>query len=182
MASGGNNNNPNIQTVQAASTAINTPSVFEKAAGEKFKKFNDWENSAGPHDITAAPGMGDLLDIYGSADSLQQQKRMDVPGKALSGGAAGGYQAQLDAGRQMQQYDERAAGLSHGLQSVKNEAYGMGGDAATLEAERKNNYYQSTLGSYDAYKRYHKSGWDKAMDVAGLVIGGARAFKPGGYA
>jgi hypothetical protein len=170
MGSGGNKT-PAPPPANPAIQAVNTPSAFEKIAEERLKKFSDWENAAGPHDILDAPGMSDMLDIYGSADSLANQKRMSNPAVALSGGGSGDYAKQLDELGKQNRYDDRAAGLSHGLQSARSEAYGLGGSAAELEASRKQAYASDMLNQENAYYNRPKkqSPW---LTFAKIAAGG----------
>jgi hypothetical protein len=119
--------------------------------------------------------MGDLIDIYGTADVLGQKRKLSNPQMALSGGGSGDYANQLDSMNQMERYDQRAEGLSHGLQALKNEAYGMGGSAATIEADRKKSYADLMLNQQESYYNRPKPVplWQK---LAGLAIGGAGAL------
>lgn len=160
--------NPAIQQV-------NTPTLFETLANKKLQDWSDWENSAGPHDITQAPGMGDIEDIYGNADAMAAEKRLGGnPGQALSGGGSGDFQAQLAQLGQNQRYQARAEGLSHGLQSLKDQAYGYGGNAASLESARKTAYADDMLKQQEAYYNRPKPKplWER---IAGLAIGGLGA-------
>jgi hypothetical protein len=174
MGSGGNSNPPPPPSANPAVQAVNAPSVFETMAQDKLKSWQNWENAPGAHDITAAPGMNDMLDIYGSADANQHKKQLSNPQMALSGGGSGDYANQINASKQMDQFDQRAEGLSHGYQSLKNEAYGLGGDAATIEAQRKQNYASDMLGQENAYynRPVRPSTFEK---IANLAIKGAGA-------
>jgi hypothetical protein len=168
------NNPPPPPSANPAIQAVNEKTAFEKAAEDRLNKFTTWENSAGPHDILDAPGMSDMVDIYGSAESLANQKRLSNPAVALSGGGSGDYAAQLDSLGKQNRYDDRAAGLSRGLQSAKAEAYGLGGSAAELESNRKQAYASDMLNQENAYyNRPRKQPlWEK---IAGIAIGGLGA-------
>lgn len=172
------NNPPPPPSANPAIQAVNEQSPFEKIAAAKLQKFSDWENSAGPHDIMQAPGMNDMLDIYGSADSLANQKKMSNPAMALSGGGSGDYAAQLDELGKQNRYDQRAEGLSHGLQSAKAEAYGLGGSAADLEANRKQAYASDMLNQENSYynRPRRPSPWMTALKIGlGGLNGAAQA-------
>ncbi len=178
MGSGGNKA-PKPPDANPAIQAANVPSLWETIATDRLKKFTDWENSTGPKDITAAPGMDAMLDIYGSADSLANQKRLGNPMHALSGGGSGNYAAQVEELGKQNRYDDRAQGLSHGLQSLKAEAYGLGSSAAELESNRKQNYASNMLNQQAEYYRRPKKTplWQK---IAGVALGGVRGLMGGG--
>lgn len=173
MASGGNKT-PAPPSSTPAIQAVGQQSLYEKLAEAKLKKFSDWENAPGAHDILEAPGMSDMLDIYGSAESLANQDRLASPAHALSGAGSGDYAAQADELGKSQRYNERAAGLSHALQSTKDEAYGMGGSAAELEFRRKQAMAQDQISAESEYYRrpQKKPLWER---IAGLAIGGLGA-------
>lgn len=158
---------------------INTPTAFETIANQRLKAFTDWENKPGARDILEAPGIGDMVDIYGSAESLANQKRLGNPQMALSSGGSRDYAKQLDSLDTQNRYDERAAGLSRGVASLKNEAYGLGGSAADLESQRKNQYANAMLEQQSEYYRRPKSVplWQR---IAGLAIGGVGAYGAAG--
>jgi hypothetical protein len=151
--------------------AVNTPSAYEKIAEEKLNKWRSWENQTGPKDIMDAPGMGDIVDIYGNAEALAKSRRLSQPGFALSAGGNRDFQGQLSVLQNRQMLGDRAAGISRGLQGLKNEAYGLGGQAAELEAARKREYAQLSLANQQAYynRPQKKSTWEK---VAGIAMGG----------
>lgn len=170
MASGGNNQ-PAPPPANPAIQQVNVPTVFEQIAAKRLKAFTDWEDKAGPRDIMEAPGMNDMLDIYGSAESLANKKRLGNPAMALSGGGSGDYARQLDSLDSQNRYDERAAGLSHGLQSAKAEAYGLGGSAADLESNRKSQYASLMSNQENNYYNRPKPKplWQR---IAGIALGG----------
>lgn len=173
------NNPPPPPPANPAIQQINTPSAFEKIAEDRLKKFQGWEDAPGPHDITAAPGIGDIMDIYGSAESLAAKKRLGNPQTALSGGGSGDYAAQLDSQDKQNRYDDRAAGLSHGLTALKNEAYGLGGSAAELESNRKRTYADLMLNQENQYYNRPKKPplW---QTIAGMALGGVSALGSAG--
>lgn len=175
--SSGKKKPPPPPSANPAIQQVNTPTAFETIAANKLKKFSDWENQTGPRDILDAPGMGDMVDIYGSAESLANQRRLSNPAMALSGGGSGDYAKQLDALGKQDRYDQRAAGLSRGLQSLKSEAYGLGGSAAELETGRKGNYANLMLNQENAYYNRPKkpSLWER---IAGVAIGGLGSAAP----
>lgn len=173
MGSGGTKT-PAPPSANPAIQMVNTPSAFEKIAEARLKKWTDWEDQTGPRDIMDAPGMGDMLDIYGSAEALADKRRLSNPAMALSGGGSGDYARQMDSLEKMERYDDRAAGLSRGLQSLKAEAYGLGGSAAELESSRKRDYANMMLNQENAYYNRPKKTplWEK---IAGIAIGGLSA-------
>lgn len=170
----GKNNPPQPPSANPAIQLVNVPTPYEARNTAKFVKYTDWENSPGPHDILQAPGMNDMLDIYGSADSLAAQDRLGNPGRALSAGGSGDYAAQLNELTRQNRYDQRAEGLSHGLQATKSEAYGLGASAADLESNRKNSYASLMSNQENQYYNRPKPRplWER---IAGLAIGGANA-------
>jgi hypothetical protein len=150
--------------------------LFEKVAEARLKKYQDWEDAPGPHDIMQAPGMSDMLDIYGSAESLANKKKLGGnPAMALSEGGNANYATQLDEFNKQNRYDERAAGLSSGLQSTRAEAYGLGGSAAELEMNRKNAYAQGMMqNEQNYYNRPKKQNpWLTALKIG---VGGLSAI------
>lgn len=177
MGSGGNKQaqppsaNPAIQQV-------GTPSLFETIANKRLQNFSNWQDAPGPHDIMDAPGIGDMADIYGTAESLAQQKRLSNPQMALSGGGSGDYANQLNALNTQQRYDARAAGLSHGLQSLKDEAYGLGGSAANMEFQRKQAMAGDMMAQENGY--YGRQAMQPPLwqQIAGIAVGGAGAILP----
>ena len=174
MGLSGGTKTPAPPSANPAIQAVNAPSAFEQIAEKRLKKWTDWEDQAGPRDIMDAPGMGDMLDIYGSAEALADKRRMGNPAMALSGGGSGDYANQLDSLEKMERHDDRAAGLSRGLQSLKSEAYGLGGSAAELESQRKRDYANLSLDQQERYYNRPKkpSLWER---IAGLAVGGLSA-------
>lgn len=172
---GSGKKDPKPPSANPAIQQINVPTAFEKIAADRLNKFNAWETQEGARDILDAPGMGDMLDIYGSAESLANQKRLSNPALALSGGGSGDYAKQLEKLDTQTRYNDRAAGLSRGLSSLKDEAYGLGGSAAQMETQRKQSYADALLQQEQQYYNRPKPKplWER---IAGLAIGGAGAL------
>lgn len=168
------NKDPKPPPANPAIQQVNTPTPAELYFNKRFGDWTNWESQTGPKDILDAPGMGDMLDIYGSADSLANQRRLGNPGMALSGGGSGDYARQVDSQTKQNMYDQRAEGLSHGLQGLKSEAYGLGGSAADLETNRKRSYADLML---DQQERYYNRPKRPSMfeRIAGLAIQGLGA-------
>ncbi len=170
----GGRKDPKPPPANPAIQMVNVPSAYEQAVAKRFKTWTDWEDQTGPRDIMDAPGMDDMLDIYGSAEALADKRRMGNPAMALSGGGSGDYANQLDSLEKMERHDDRAAGLSRGLQSLKAEAYGLGGSAAELESGRKRSYADLMLNQENAYYQRPKKKplW---QTIAGIALGGLSA-------
>lgn len=159
---------------QPTINALKAPSLFETIATDRLQAFHDWEHAPG-RDIMAAPGMGDLVDIYGSADSIANERNLANPGRALSGGGSGDFQAQLDEQAANERYKTRAEGLSHGLTDLKAEAYGMGSDAAQMGEQRMATAAGLESGNYNGYWTREAQKVPLWQKIAGIVVGGVQA-------
>jgi hypothetical protein len=164
---------PDHVQLTSAVNKVQEKTPLQLAMEARAQKFFDWENSTGPKDVTQAPGMDAMLDIYGSAERLANQKRFN-PAQALAGPGAAGHAAQLAEQTRMNLYDERAKGLNQGLAQTRAEAYGLGDQAVSRELGQNQAYADLLMQkSRDYYNRPQKpSTWEK---IAGFAIGGLGA-------
>lgn len=159
--------------VGTAISNVGTVNPLQAQIDAKTKKFLDWEASTTPKDITEAPGIDAHLDIYGNARRLADEERFGSGGVRLGSTADSAYSAQLDQQKDMEMYDDRAAGLSGALSGLKDEAYGHAGRSINADTNRKLALAQLTMQDRrDYYGRPKKQSiWDKILNIGAQAVG-----------
>lgn len=176
--------------VAAAETATNqaiqnvtAPDPLEQAIRAKQQKIIDWENYAGPDkNILNAPGIGDYMDIYGSADQAAEDEMMGNGGLRLADPTSTAYSSQVKELGKNQRYDARAHGLSDAWQMLKGDAYNQSGQIIDRNLQRTMGAANLRLGNQaQLYSRYKKQNpWYQKLWNAGLQAAQVAAKAAGG--
>lgn len=163
----------------AAIDAVNKKSPLQERIDARAAKFFSWDDGTGEYagrakDVTEAPGMDNLLNIYGNADAMAARSRIGDPSNAFGAGANPGFAKQREALGSMERYNTRAYGLNEGLNQIRGQTDAMADQSISNDMNRKQSYAQ-LLGqnSRDFYGRPQKVPlWKQIMGVA---IGGLGA-------
>jgi hypothetical protein len=170
----------NDRYVRTAINDVKTINPLEQRLNSRSMKFFDWQDGTGeyagkPRSILDAPGISDTLDLYGGAEQLANTERFGDGAVRLADPAAGSaYGTQMKQQKDMQLYDNRAAGVSNALGVLKAENTGQVGDLMNRDFARKN----AVLGAESENRRdYYARPVKKPLweTIAGLAIGGATA-------
>lgn len=175
MGSGGNKDPKPAAPTESIAT-LKHASIWEDIANQKASEMWAFEHDKGPKDILNAPGIGEVADIYGTAQSLEAQDRVGSPQVALSGGGSGDYAAQLEGQHKQQRYDTRAQGINQGYHDLKDQAYGMGQSAASLGLQRSQAAAGIESGNYNEWQRRQAAKVPLWQQIAGIAVGGASAL------
>lgn len=177
MGSGGNKKAEQYDArANAAITDVKATNPFQARLDAQVQKWFDWEDGVDkqPRDITAAPGIGDYLDIYGNAQKLASQERMGSGAIRLSDSNSA-YGDQVKKQQADEIYDMRASGLSGALGDLKNRAYGIAGASIDSDSERKRTIAELELRNRSDYYNRPKqpSIWSQLLAAGAQVAGSA---------
>lgn len=175
----------NDRSVNEAKAELKTVNPFEQRLNSRSMKFMDWQDGTGeyagkPRDITQAPGMSDTLDLYGGANQIANTERFGDGAVRLADPAAGSaYGTQMKQQKDMQLYDNRAAGVSNALGNLRAENTGQVSDLMNRDFARKNAVFGAeSENRRDYYARPKKQNpWMTALKIG---LGGVSTLAKGG--
>lgn len=162
--------------VNQAITEVKTVDPLEAKLKARSQKFLDWEDGTGeyagkPRNILDAPGIGDALDIYGSAESLADTEQMGSGAMRLADPASGTtYGTQMKQLAASDRYNTRAAGLSNALGGIKADATGQIGGLLDRDFARK-----STIAGLESSNRRDYYNRPQKQSLFDKLLNGARA-------
>jgi hypothetical protein len=166
----------NAQEAKAtqAIAAVAAPDPLEQKIREKQQRVIDWDAyQGGDKNILNAPGIGDYMDIYGSANQAAEAEQMGGGAIRLADPSSNAYAAQVKELGKNQRYDARAQGISDAWGMLKGDAYGQANNLIDRELQKKlgvAGLEQRQLGLL--YNRYKKQNpWYQKLWNAGLQAG-----------
>jgi hypothetical protein len=171
------------QRTNTSIDAVSAPDPLNDRLRAQQMKVLDWEDSTDPNkNILDMPGIGDYMDIYGSADQLAEQGMMGGGAMRLAEPASGTYQTQVKELGKNQRYDMRAHGLSDARQWLKADANQQSNQLIDRELQKRMGVANLNLGNQaQLYSRYKKQNpWYQKLWNAGLQAAQVAAKAYGG--